>query len=113
MISCKLSVNPHRSTLYPGPCHFVVVSALQHKKVQLPQAFGLEEFATAGPDILRLSYGKNHVFFYKCEFPNRTWETNETITECLDQPTVLVCFRPLNLSSRQSQKISDNVGLFV
>ena len=49
-------------------------------------------------------------FFYKCEFPNCTWETNETITECLDQPTVLVCFRPLNLSLRQSQKISDTVG---
>ena len=68
MKSGKLSVNHHRSTLCPGPCHFVVVSALQHKKVQLPQAYGWEEFATAGQDIPRLSYGKSYVFYINVSF---------------------------------------------
>ena len=39
------------------------VSAHQHKKVRLPQAYGWEEFASAGLDIPRLSYGQNYVFF--------------------------------------------------
>ena len=64
MISRRMSVNHHRTTLYPGPCHFVVVSAHQHKKVWLPQAYGWEEFASAGRDIPRLSYGQNYVFFF-------------------------------------------------